>query len=289
MLARCESQQKDLDEAALSPNLSDDCREPGPRRPYRRLALAISLAGVPPFGQPFELRAKLSPNWYPPGTRRGRNSSRRSTVWRSASAQTWRCSIAPESRSQHPAGRSPPAAAAAPEAGCERRMGRPFPYICRTIGGLWHVFRSSAARARLYSQSSSAPSPLWLPSVPSRRATTTGQFERLQRGVESLGAGDLGRASEVEGRDEVGRVAELNQAAARIESLVGTHKILLAHASHELRTPLTRIRLGVGPLRRLPNANGARKKYRRARATRGRNPSRRPSRCGRATGCTRGS
>jgi signal transduction histidine kinase len=36
-----------------------------------------------------------------------------------------------------------------------------------------------------------------------------------------------------------------NQAAARIENLVGAHKMLLANASHELRTPLTRIRLGL--------------------------------------------
>jgi signal transduction histidine kinase len=74
----------------------------------------------------------------------------------------------------------------------------------------------------------------------------TGRLERLQRGVESLGAGDLRARVKVEGRDEVARLAQsFNQAAARIESLVDTHKILLAHASHELRTPLTRLRLGV--------------------------------------------
>ena len=74
----------------------------------------------------------------------------------------------------------------------------------------------------------------------------TGRLERLQRGVESLGAGDLRARVKVEGRDEVARLAEsFNQAAARIESLVEAHKMLLAHASHELRTPLTRIRLGL--------------------------------------------
>jgi signal transduction histidine kinase len=68
----------------------------------------------------------------------------------------------------------------------------------------------------------------------------------LQHGVESLGAGDLRARVKVEGRDEVASLAQsFNQAAARIESLVDTHKILLAHASHELRTPLTRIRLGL--------------------------------------------
>ncbi len=74
----------------------------------------------------------------------------------------------------------------------------------------------------------------------------TGRLERLQRGVESLGAGDLSARVKVEGRDEVARLAQsFNQAAARIESLVNAHKMLLANASHELRTPLARIRLGL--------------------------------------------
>jgi signal transduction histidine kinase len=74
----------------------------------------------------------------------------------------------------------------------------------------------------------------------------TGRLERLQRGVESLGAGDLRARVKVEGRDEVAQLAQsFNQAAARIENLVDTHKMLLANASHELRTPLTRIRLGL--------------------------------------------
>jgi signal transduction histidine kinase len=74
----------------------------------------------------------------------------------------------------------------------------------------------------------------------------TGRLERLQRGVESLGAGDLTARVKVEGRDEVARLARsFNQAAARIESLVDAHRMLLANASHELRTPLARIRLGL--------------------------------------------
>src|SRR5712691_9513478 len=68
----------------------------------------------------------------------------------------------------------------------------------------------------------------------------TGRLERLQHGVESLGAGDLRASVKVEGLAE-----SFNQAAARIGSLVDAHKMLLAHASHELRTPLTRIRLGL--------------------------------------------
>jgi signal transduction histidine kinase len=73
----------------------------------------------------------------------------------------------------------------------------------------------------------------------------TRRLERLQQGVETLGAGNLSARVKVEGRDEVARLAEsFNRAAARIEELVGTHRMLLANASHELRTPLSRIRLG---------------------------------------------
>src|SRR5262249_3932927 len=74
----------------------------------------------------------------------------------------------------------------------------------------------------------------------------TARLERLQAGVESLGAGDLSARVKVEGHDEVARLAEsFNRAAARIEELVGAHKALLANASHELRTPLARIRMAV--------------------------------------------
>jgi signal transduction histidine kinase len=72
------------------------------------------------------------------------------------------------------------------------------------------------------------------------------RLERLQRGVESLGAGDLTARVPVEGQDEVARLAaSFNRAANQIEQLVQTHKTLLANASHELRTPLARIRLAV--------------------------------------------
>lgn len=72
----------------------------------------------------------------------------------------------------------------------------------------------------------------------------TKRLERLQRGVESLGAGDLSARVPVEGNDEVAQLAQsFNRAAERIEALVGAHKTLLANASHELRTPLARIRM----------------------------------------------
>jgi two-component system, OmpR family, sensor histidine kinase RstB len=74
----------------------------------------------------------------------------------------------------------------------------------------------------------------------------TRRLERLQTGVETLGAGNLGARVTVKGRDEVARLAEsFNAAAARIEELVGAHRLLLANASHELRTPLSRIRVAL--------------------------------------------
>lgn len=74
----------------------------------------------------------------------------------------------------------------------------------------------------------------------------TRRLERLQHGVESLGAGDLSARVAVEGNDEVARLASsFNRSASQIEQLVKSHKALLANASHELRTPLARIRLAV--------------------------------------------
>jgi two-component system, OmpR family, sensor histidine kinase RstB len=74
----------------------------------------------------------------------------------------------------------------------------------------------------------------------------TRRLERLQAGVETLGAGDLTARVAVKGHDEVAQLAEsFNRAAGRIEQLVGAHRMLLANASHELRTPLSRIRLAL--------------------------------------------
>ncbi len=78
----------------------------------------------------------------------------------------------------------------------------------------------------------------------------TRRLERLQKGVERIGSGDLAARIEVEGRDEVaGLAASFNEAAEKIEKLLGAHRLLLANASHELRTPLSRIRLGVEMLK----------------------------------------
>ena len=85
----------------------------------------------------------------------------------------------------------------------------------------------------------------------------TGRLERLQRGVESLGAGDLSSRVAVEGRDEVARLASsFNNAASQIEQLVRAHQALLANASHELRTPLARIRMAIELLKTSADAKG---------------------------------
>lgn len=74
----------------------------------------------------------------------------------------------------------------------------------------------------------------------------TRRLERLQEGVDQIGSGDLSARVNVEGRDEIAALANsFNEAAVKIETLVGSHKLLLANASHELRTPLSRIRLGI--------------------------------------------
>ena len=83
----------------------------------------------------------------------------------------------------------------------------------------------------------------------------TRRIERLQTGVETLGAGNLATRVAVEGRDEVAQLAaSFNRAASRIEELVGAHRLLLANASHELRTPLSRIRIGLELFAAKPDA-----------------------------------
>ncbi len=74
----------------------------------------------------------------------------------------------------------------------------------------------------------------------------TRRLERLQTGVEALGAGDLSARVEVRGRDEIAALAtSFNRAASRIEALVTSHRSLLANASHELRSPLARLRMAL--------------------------------------------
>ncbi len=77
-----------------------------------------------------------------------------------------------------------------------------------------------------------------------RRLTT--RLEKLESGVRQWGDGDLGQRLPEDGRDEVANLARgFNEAAARVQALLLSHKALLANASHELRSPLTRIRMGL--------------------------------------------
>ncbi len=72
------------------------------------------------------------------------------------------------------------------------------------------------------------------------------RLEALQRGVERWGSGDLAARVNLEGSDEVAFLAgRFNHAAERIETLMDSHRSLLANASHELRSPLARIRMGL--------------------------------------------
>eukprot|EP01041_Mallomonas_annulata_P013943 gene13944-29678_t len=74
----------------------------------------------------------------------------------------------------------------------------------------------------------------------------TKRLEGLQKGVERWGNGDLSTRLPVQGQDEVAFLAErFNAAAERVQTLVKSHKSLLANASHELRSPLARIRMGL--------------------------------------------
>lgn len=74
----------------------------------------------------------------------------------------------------------------------------------------------------------------------------TRRLENLQAGVEKVGSGDLKTRVAIEGKDEIATLAaSFNHATEQIETLITSHKTLLANASHELRTPLARIQLGL--------------------------------------------
>src|SRR3989344_3376070 len=81
-------------------------------------------------------------------------------------------------------------------------------------------------------------------SEPGRRRVLDPATVRLFVAAGHRGPGrGRGRVPE-QGQDEVADLArQFNAAAARVETLVKSHKSLLANASHELRSPLTRIRM----------------------------------------------
>lgn len=74
----------------------------------------------------------------------------------------------------------------------------------------------------------------------------TQRLEALQRSVKRFGDGDLTARVPDRGNDEMADLGrQFNAAAQRIQTLVQSHKSLLANASHELRSPLARIRMGM--------------------------------------------
>ncbi|MBP6901220.1 MAG: HAMP domain-containing histidine kinase [Burkholderiaceae bacterium] len=86
----------------------------------------------------------------------------------------------------------------------------------------------------------------------------TRRLEALKQGVAAFGSGDLGQRVDAEGRDEVAAVAAtFNRTAERIESLVRSHKSLLANASHELRSPLARLKMAAAMLADAPEGQRA--------------------------------
>ena len=83
----------------------------------------------------------------------------------------------------------------------------------------------------------------------------TRRLELLKLGVEAFGAGALDRRVAEDGNDEVAAVgASFNRAAARIETLVRSHRSLLANASHELRSPLARMKMALAMVEDAPAA-----------------------------------
>jgi signal transduction histidine kinase len=205
-------------------------------------------AGVPPFNQPFAVAAEVIGELVPPAS--APSQDQQQAIERLA--LNLGADLALFSRAGAPiasAGRPLPAPTrnARPGGWLRTQFGPAISIALRD--GRWLVARLPA-RPRLSAFVFAAflgaiALAVALGARPVARRLTR-RLERLQHGVESLGAGDLGARVKVEGRDEVARLAEsFNQAAARIESLIDAHKMLLANASHELRTPLTRIRLGL--------------------------------------------
>ena len=81
------------------------------------------------------------------------------------------------------------------------------------------------------------------------------RLDDLRMGVERWGEGDLSVRIKESGSDELAFLAQrFNHAAERVETLLQSHKSLLANASHELRSPLARIRMGLELMTPEPSA-----------------------------------
>ncbi|MBO9686191.1 MAG: HAMP domain-containing protein [Mitsuaria chitosanitabida] len=87
----------------------------------------------------------------------------------------------------------------------------------------------------------------------------TRRLESLKSGMEQFGSGDLGFRVQDNGKDEVAALAgSFNRAAEQIETLLRSHKSLLANASHELRSPLARLKMAFAMLEDASPAQRAR-------------------------------
>ncbi len=72
------------------------------------------------------------------------------------------------------------------------------------------------------------------------------RLKRLEMAVRRLRAGDLAARADVDGRDEIGQLANVfNGMAEHIQRLIGSQREMVRAVSHELRTPVARIRFGV--------------------------------------------
>lgn len=74
----------------------------------------------------------------------------------------------------------------------------------------------------------------------------TWRLMRLQKEVESIGAGSLSSRVTVDGSDEIAKLAQsFNKSTETIEDLMNKQRMLLTNASHELCTPLARIQMAI--------------------------------------------
>jgi signal transduction histidine kinase len=204
-------------------------------------------ANVPPFGQPFETAGEVAAGLVPPASA-AREAQQQAISGLSARFGTDVALFDASGERLASAGRPLPAPGPNSRPGWLSAQSGPA-YSIHLPDGRWLVARIPGPRRPpalvLVGFLGAIAVAVALGALPVVRRLTR-RLERLQKGVQSLGAGDLTARVEVEGRDEVAQLAKsFNQAAGRIEALVQAHKMLLANASHELRTPLTRIRLGI--------------------------------------------